>query len=438
MRLTILNQFYRPDISPTAHLSASLAEHRAALGDAVTVVTSRGGYVPVSADGAEAERHANPRVFRVWTPRLGKATVWKRCVDYLSFYLGATWRMLRLPAQDVIVSLTTPPFIAWAAALHKMLHRRTKLVLWNMDCYPEVAERSGVLKAGGIAARVMRFFNRALFRKLSALVTLDEAMRQLLMSQYAAGEGRRGDTGAGEVRPQAVVIPNWEDLSFFPPDAPRPEPLADAELAGKFAGKFVVLYLGNAGWGHAFETAVAAAEAMRGEPVVFWFVGGGSRWPFLREQKESRRLDNLILRDYVPKELTPRVMASAGCALITLRDECLGVMSPSKLHANLASGLPVLYIGPAGGNVDEALRRFGCGASLRHGDVEGLKTFVRGLMNDTVAREPMSRSARRAFDEAYCDVRTLPQFDVLLQSLVPAAAQAGATGESPRAVTHAA
>ena len=43
MRLTILNQFYRPDISPTAHLSASLADHRAKAGDVVTVVTSRGG-----------------------------------------------------------------------------------------------------------------------------------------------------------------------------------------------------------------------------------------------------------------------------------------------------------------------------------------------------------------------------------------------------------
>ena len=83
MRLTILNQFYRPDISPTAHLSASLAEHRARSGDEVTVVASRGGYVPASADAAEAERHANPRVYRVWTPRLGKAAVWKRNLDEL-------------------------------------------------------------------------------------------------------------------------------------------------------------------------------------------------------------------------------------------------------------------------------------------------------------------------------------------------------------------
>jgi hypothetical protein len=46
MRITIINQFYPPDLSPTAHLAASLAEHRAALGDEVTVITGRAGYVP--------------------------------------------------------------------------------------------------------------------------------------------------------------------------------------------------------------------------------------------------------------------------------------------------------------------------------------------------------------------------------------------------------
>ena len=45
MRLTLLNQFYAPDISPTAQLAASLAEHRVTLGDEVTVVTGRAGYL---------------------------------------------------------------------------------------------------------------------------------------------------------------------------------------------------------------------------------------------------------------------------------------------------------------------------------------------------------------------------------------------------------
>ena len=54
----------------------------------------------------------------------------------------------------------------------------------------------------------------------------------------------------------------------------------------------------------------------------------------------------------------------------------LGVMSPSKLHSNLAMGLPILYVGPEGGNVDEAIRRFGCGVSLRPGQTQEVADFI--------------------------------------------------------------
>src|SRR5690348_14682963 len=122
MRITIINQFYAPDISPTASLATSLAEHLAARGHEVSVVASRGGYVR-RADTADSTADSdNPRVYRVWTPQLGKKTIIKRCIDYATYYLLAAWRMLRLPVQDVVISLTTPPFIAWTGALHRLLH----------------------------------------------------------------------------------------------------------------------------------------------------------------------------------------------------------------------------------------------------------------------------------------------------------------------------
>ncbi len=45
MRITIVNLFYPPDLAPSAHFAASLADHRAALGDEVTVVCGTGSYL---------------------------------------------------------------------------------------------------------------------------------------------------------------------------------------------------------------------------------------------------------------------------------------------------------------------------------------------------------------------------------------------------------
>jgi colanic acid biosynthesis glycosyl transferase WcaI len=405
MRLTLINQFYPPDLAPTGHLAASLAEHRAERGDQVTVVTSPGGYVPGSPPRPRDEA-GNPRVLRVWSPQLGKGSHLKRILDYAAFYFLAALRLLTLPGQEVIISLTTPPFIAFAGLLHKLIHRSTKLVLWSMDCYPEVLERAGMIGSRSWIGRAMRWLNRALFRRLDALVCLDSAMAKVLLSQYGA---QRPDL-------QAVVIPNWERRADFPPGT-RPPAWAMADTLG-LRDRFVVLYLGNAGFGHRFETVLEAAEELRDDPVVFLFVGGGAAWPSLAEAKRARALDNLVLHGYVPKEETPSLMAVASCGLITLRDEFAGVISPSKLHGYLAMGLPVIYVGPQGSNVGEALRRYRCGVRFAHGDVEGMVAFIRGMMRDQEELAGLRQRARQAFEGAYSDARALPEFDQLLDGLV--------------------
>jgi glycosyltransferase involved in cell wall biosynthesis len=410
MRLTVLNQFYVPDIAPTGKLAASLADHRAALGDQVTVVTSRGGYVANSRMESRTESD-NPRVHRIWTPALGKGSALKRIIDYAVFYLSAAARMTFLRRQDVIVSMTTPPFIALTAALHKLFHRRARLVLWVMDCYPDVMERFDVIREGGLASRLLRALNRFLFRRVDALVTLDGSMEALLLGEYVA---------SGRELP-SQVIPNWERADEFPADREAP----DWEEAGELglADNFVVLYSGNAGFGHTFDAVLGAARQLRGEPVRFLFIGGGKRREEIEAAQREHDLDNLVLQGYLPTAQARAAMGLASCSLITLHDDSLGVMSPSKLHSNLASSLPVIYVGPRGSNVDEAIERFGCGVSLRPDDADGLVRFVRGLLADPAKHQRLRTSARAAFEAAYCDTRTLLLFDQLFAELAPRCAK---------------
>ena len=117
----------------------------------------------------------------------------------------------------------------------------------------------------------------------------------------------------------------------------------------------------------------------------------------------------------MPKTGTPELLSEADAALITLDDRSLGVISPSKLHSSLAAGLPILYVGPVGSNVDEAIERFGCGWSLRQGDVAGLVAAVRALAaDDSAGRAARRARSRAAFEAAYSDQATLPQLDRIL------------------------
>lgn len=405
MRITIINQFYPPDEAPTGKLCASLAEHLGRAGHEVTILASIGGYR--TAGQASGSAHANIRVVRAWTPRLGKASILRRLTDYAFFYVVAALRALLLPRQDVLVCLTTPPFIVWIALLHRMIHRKARVVLWNMDCYPEVAERCGKLRPGSVLSRLTRWNNRLIFKRLSHLVSLDPAMETLLMPYAPAKRGL-----------PATVIPNWEPAERYPASLNDLPPWEGIDRL-RLHGKFIVLYSGNMGVGHTFDAVIDAAERLRDQPdIVFLMVGSGAKRSLLETAVAERSLPNMILHDYVDRDDLPAMLNSASVALITLHDWALGVMSPSKLHANLAMALPVVYVGPEQSNVDHAIKTFDCGISLRHDQGEALADALRCLRDQPAELQRLAANARRAFDQAYCDTQTLPQFEAVLTGRV--------------------
>ena len=403
MRITILNQFFPPDLAPTAHLAASLAHHRAELGDEVTVITGRGSYVS-GTDLPTGDDSEHPvRVVRVATPGGGKSSIVTRLTGYAGFHMGALVRLVGLPRQDVIVSLTTPPYIVAGPMLLKAFSRRTRVILWSMDVYPDAAERFDQVDPDGWVSRSLRSLNRWIYPRLDHLVTLDDAMTQLLVDQYGS-----------DSRPPTTVIPNWEPASMFPTDGTI-EPwsgYAEPDLAGRS----VIAYTGNTGTGHRFDTVLAAAAHLDADRDAFLFVGGGLRWGELEAASIPLSTGHgapLVLRSYLDKAEMPGVLAGARATLITLDDQALGVMSPSKLHAGLAMGRPVIYVGPPRSNVDAAIERFECGFSLRNGDVDGLVAAVRSLADDDQYAR-LSTNARTAFDEAYSDIVAMPRFDAII------------------------
>ena len=393
MRICLLNQFYAPDISPTAQLATSLVEHRAAQGDECTVVCGSGGY----ADALDNRPLAGGvRVRRVWAPRLGRNSIVSRAWSYTTYVVAALWTLLRMPRQDVVIAMTTPPFVYLVAMAHKLRQRETRVVLWSMDVYPEVAERLRAVSERSPLSRLLRRLNAWALPKLDSVVVLDGAMADLLVE-------------AGAPRARVHVIPNWERSSLYTGAAP--EPWEGYRRLG-LEDRFVILYLGNVGLGHRFDTAFDAARRLEDDGVVLLFVGGGPRWAELTARAGAH--PNVVMHPYVDKDVTPSVLAGADTSLICLEDRALGVMSPSKLHGALGMGVPITYVGPEGSNISEAIDRHGCGVSIRHGDLDGLVAAVCRWRDDPAALGAAAANARRAFELDYCDLATLPRWDLLL------------------------
>src|SRR4051794_22758797 len=116
MHVLILNQTFHPDTAATAQLMWDLAQHLAARGHRVEVVTSLVFYgtdrLHDRAEETLGERIHVPRVAGTRFGKSGPLGVLGRLSAFALFFLAAEWKLAELPTPDIVLALTSPPMVA--------------------------------------------------------------------------------------------------------------------------------------------------------------------------------------------------------------------------------------------------------------------------------------------------------------------------------------
>jgi glycosyltransferase involved in cell wall biosynthesis len=397
MHIVALNQFYAPHRSATAQLLTELAEGLVQRGHQVTVVASDAG------DGAgrvAAETMNGVSVVRVRATALGKKSLATRAADYGSFYVGALAALSQVQHADVFLPLTTPPLVAVAAQV-AALRARTPVVALVQDLYPDIAVRLGVVGRGGLVHRAWGLAGAASLRAATRVITLSQPMADEV-ARYGVG------------RERIDVIPNWAlgEVEAGTTSAGG----AEARLEYGLGDRFVVMYSGNLGAGHQFETLLAAARRLRErKDIVFVVVGEGVRKCEVERFVAEHRLDNVKLFPLAPRERLAESLAAADVHLITMRDGLEGLIVPSKLYGILAAERPAIFIGPRRDAIAETLAVSGCGLAFDNGDVTGVVQAVTDLAARPQAAQAMGALGRRHLDERLGRERALVAYEDTLQ-----------------------
>lgn len=394
MRVLLVNQFYRPDHSATSQLLCDVAEHLARRGHHVTVLTGRSGYQGGTL-GPARQRLAGVAIRRLGTLGLGKRSTLGRVLDYLAFYLLAlVWMLQHGRSVDVVITLTTPPLIGVLGAMVKRLFG-TRLVLWSMDVYPDIAVALGRMKPGCPLTATCRAAARWCARSADVVVAPGEDMARVLV-----GQG---------VDPAYVeVIDNW---------APGPVELAaQCNDVTDTAEPMTVMYSGNMGLGHRFETILLAAERLADDArVSFRFVGGGVRLGELRNEVARRNLRSVAFEPYRRLDSLAHSLCRGDIHLVTQRSETLGLIVPSKVYGILAVGRPVAFIGPAESHVARLIERADCGVVIGPGDVDSLLGFIDRMVHDEQLRRDTGKRGRRFYREHLGQRRSLEAWGRLVE-----------------------
>lgn len=330
MRILLLNQCFYPDhVSSAQHLT-DLALGLVEAGHEVTAVASSRGYDDPDKRYPVHESWRGVTIHRIWTPGLGKTAKWRRILDFATFWINATFILLRLRRFDVTVCLTSPPLISSLGTLMAAL-KGGAVVPWVMDLNPDEAVAAGWLKAGGLAERIMSSLQGWSFRRAARIVALDRFMA--------------GRLKAKGVRAEVIHV----DAPWSHDDAVRYNEAGRAAFRTKhgLTGKFVVMYSGNHSPCHPLDTLLEAALALGGnESIHFLFVGGGSEFAKVKAFRATHELGNITTLPYQPLAELSASLSSADLHVVVMGAPFVGMVHPCKIYNILTLGLPFVGIGP--------------------------------------------------------------------------------------------
>lgn len=390
MRIIILNQFFYPDHSATSQLMTDLAESLVERGAAMTALAGRGRY-----NGGEAlpprEEHRGVTIERAWATNFGKRSVAGRLADYLSFYVGATWKLWRLPRHDLVMALTTPPLIGLIALLIGRL-RGMRVVALVQDVYPDVAVALGALPARGFATKFFDALNRLTLRRADRVIVLGECMRERIAAKLGGDER--------VASPPIDVIHNWADGAQITPLGDEPNVFTARE---NLEGKFVVLFSGNLGLVNEFSTVLEGARLLQQQrpEVLFLFIGEGARSAEIVAFVKQHDLSNVRLLPYQPRPMLRFSLAAGHVSLVTLAPGLAGLSVPSKTYGILAAGRPILFVGDPRSDTARLISENDCGAVIAAGSGADLARIVGGWAQRPAEVAALCRNARRLFEEKY-------------------------------------
>jgi len=400
-KIIFVNRYFFPDHSATSQLLSDLAFDLAARGQEINVITGGQLYTDPGASLLSEEVIRGVHVHRVRTSRFGRARLWGRMFDYLTFYLGATWRLLRsIQPGDVVVAKTDPPMmsvcVAWAAKIRKGI-----LVNWVQDLFPEVATSLEVYGVQFVAPMLKRLRNGSLQQGRSNVVL------GARMAQRLRDEGVPSD--------RITVIENWADGDAIQPVRKEDNPLL---REWQLDGKFVLGYSGNMGHVHEFKTIIDAAERLKHESeIAFVFIGSGIARPWLEDEVAERGLKNVQFRPYQPADRLRWSLSVPDVHFVSLRPTLEGLIVPSKFYGIAAAGRPIIHIGDPDGEIAKILERELCGWSYCIGEVGPLVECIRGLSERRDEAAEAGSRARLAFDRQYTRVQALDTWRGLLDSV---------------------
>ncbi|KUR75536.1 WcaI family glycosyltransferase [Novosphingobium sp. Fuku2-ISO-50] len=407
MNVLVVGLNYAPEPVGIGPYTAGMAESLVAAGHTVCVVSGK-AYYPRWELHPDHRRKGVLRsvengvtVLRVPIYVPPRPTGAKRLIHHLSYMASALFPALRASRAvrpDVVICVA-PSLISMVTA--RIVARRANARLWLhiQDFEVEAAFATGLLKDGGLLARLARAFE-AWCLQATRISSISPQMCARLV--------------AGGVAPERVVeFRNWAEIDAIRP-MQTPSPYR-AEFG--ITTEHVALYSGNIGNKQGIEILIDVARLLAHRTDLTIVIAGEGA---LRDQLVAAA-DGLGNVRFEPLQLRDRLSELLGLATVHLLPQLAGaadLVLPSKLTNMLASGRAVVATASAGTGL--AHECDGCGLVTEPGDARAMAAAIEHLLDHPDERARYGAAARLRGEERWSRGAILARFETELRACAEA------------------
>ena len=363
-KILLLNQTFYPDMAATSQHLTDLAVELAKNGFSVDVISDRRSYDDRNKILLKFEVYKGVRIHRIMTTALGKKTHFHRGIDYLSFSISFLLKMFFLPRYDIVIGLTTPPWISFFGVLFCKL-KGGRFIHWAMDVNPDEAVKLGWVKENSLFYKLLDAWAKFTYKKSDKIIALDKYMAQLIQSK-------------GITDKKIEIIPVWAH------DEVESVPHSENPFRKKYNlnNKFVIMYSGNFSICHPIDTLLESAKKLRDEKdIIFMFIGGGVRLSEILNFKEKHNLNNIIYLPYQPREFIKYSLSAADLHIVSMGEEYVGIVHPCKIYGVLSTGRPFVLLGPIKSHIGDIIKKHKIGYAVNHKDTDRLIEIINEVKN---------------------------------------------------------
>lgn len=276
-----------------------------------------------------------------------------------------------------LILMPTPPITLINVALWMKKKSRGKLYLILRDIFPQNAVDLKMMSKTSIIYKYFRKMEVRLYKNADSIGCMSPANVDFVKQHNPYLDFNK-----------LHLLTNWDNVYKIEEDF-------DLQLLKEkhgLANKVVAIFGGNIGLPQRLENIIMLAkECQNINDLVFFIIGKGTEKNKIENMVSNLGLENVILKDSVPRKEYNKLLSIADIGLISLNQDFTIPNYPSKVNSYYCFKKPVLASVDTNTDFGRIQEEIGCGFWSPAGDIKALKRNLLKLYESKELRAEMGQ-----------------------------------------------